>query len=403
MRIAFIGAGFVAKFHARALEAVRGSEVTAIYALNGAAELAASMNATGIGEPAVCDSVADACKLADVVGVFVPNFAREQVFEEIAKSGGGLVGVVAEKPFGRNVGEAKRILGLTNACSWKKAYFENQIHMPSVIAARHQLRGHVAKMGQVSLVRTAEEHGGPHEPWFWDPTRQGGGVWCDMGCHSVAVGEDLAAGGLGRQLTPLSVSANMGLLKWGNDPWLSKLMDRGVDYTRTPAEDFAQVCYTFCNSAGRKVVVLATDSWMYEAPGLRLQMEAMGPGYALVVNTLQSPASIFISDTAAESMADAELAIEKAQASRGQLVVQPDEPALYGYVDEWRDALGAFASNQHGLLDFNYGVRVVKLVMAAYFAHEQGTTIDNLGEWLDSRELEHYVPLIQQGLGEQVL
>ena len=26
---------------------------------------------------------------------------------------------------------------------------------------------------------------GPHEPWFWDVNRSGGGVMLDMGCHSI--------------------------------------------------------------------------------------------------------------------------------------------------------------------------------------------------------------------------
>ena len=86
-------------------------------------------------------------------------------------------------------------------------------------------------MGPLTLTRSAEEHGGPHEPWFCDPTRQGGGVLLDMGCHSIAVGrhvltppdKDLLF------LQPVSVSADLGLLKWGQKKWRDKLLkDRGV-------------------------------------------------------------------------------------------------------------------------------------------------------------------------------
>ncbi len=402
-KIAILGAGFVAKFHLRALQAVRGAEVVAVYALKGAEELAALTRQLGVGNPMVCTSVAEACGMTDIVGVFVPNFAREEVIKAIVDSNAN-VAIVAEKPLARNVAEANRILDLMGKRKIPNAYFENQIHMPAVIAARMQLRGLMEKMGPVSLVRTAEEHGGPHEPWFWIPTSQGGGVWCDMGCHSVAVGEDLAATASGGQLIPLKVSATMGLLKWGNEPWLGKLKARGVDYTKTPAEDFAQVSFTFRNPQGRNVVVLATDSWMYEAPGLRLLMEAMGPGYALNVNTLQSPASIFISDTAAESVANAELALEKSQANRGQLIIQPDEASLYGYTGEWRDAIAAFEKGEDGLLNFAYGARVVALVMSAYMAHETGTTIDlEEGRFLNSDALTNYIPKIQQGKGLEVL
>lgn len=36
-------------------------------------------------------------------------------------------------------------------------------------------------MGPFSLVRSSEEHGGPHSDWFWDPVQQGGGVLNGMG------------------------------------------------------------------------------------------------------------------------------------------------------------------------------------------------------------------------------
>jgi predicted dehydrogenase len=403
MKVGIVGAGFVAKFHVRALASVRGVTVVAVYALKGAQELAQMCSELGLGQPAVCNSIKDLCRRSETVCLFLPNFARLQAVQEIVASGIKLKGLIAEKPFARNVAEADEILALTQSFGCPTAYFENQIFMPSVINTRAQLSQVVEKMGPVSLVRTAEEHGGPHEPWFWDPTKQGGGVWCDMGCHSVAVGEDLAAASSGGMLEPVSVNATMALLKWRHEPWLSKLKALGVDYASTPAEDFAQVSFTFRNAQGREVVVLATDSWMYEAPGLRLSMEAMGPGYALSVNTLCSPAGVFISDSAAESLVDGELALEKAQASRGQLIVQPDEPTLYGYVGEWRDAIANFNLGKDGLLNFAYGARVVRLVMSAYYSHEEAMTIELSDGFLDSEELRDYMPLIQKGRGGRLL
>ncbi len=133
-----------------------------------------------------------------------------------------LKGVVAEKPLARNVKEATEMVNL--AAGLHTAYFENQLFMPSVIHARQQLAAVEKQMGTAHLIRTAEEHGGPHESWFWDPTRQGGGVWCDMGCHSVAIGEAMGTP-IGKKigyLEPVSVTANMALLKWGKEPWLSQ-------------------------------------------------------------------------------------------------------------------------------------------------------------------------------------
>ena len=87
---------------------------------------------------------------------------------------------------------------------------------------------------------------------------------------------------------------------------------------------------------------------MYDKQGLRLLVDGIGPGYALEANSLRSPLEVFIGDAAAASVADAELALEKATASQGLLAIQPNEPDLYGYTDENVDALAAFRAGRDG-------------------------------------------------------
>ena len=82
-----------------------------------------------------------------------------------------------------------------------------------------------------------------------------------------------------------------------------------------------------------------TVSWMYDKQGLRLLIDGLGPGYAVEVNTLRSPLEIVIGGEAAAEVADAELALEKSTASQGLLAIHPNEPDLYGYVEEWQDLL----------------------------------------------------------------
>jgi predicted dehydrogenase len=285
------------------------------------------------------------------------------------------------------------------------AYFENQIHMPAVVQARAQLSQVEKSMGPPHLARSAEEHGGPHEPWFWDPTTQGGGVCCDMGCHSIACGMFMLTpvGKPVDYLKPVSVNATMGLLKWGREPWLSQLKERGVDYATKPAEDYSSVSVELRDPETRqRSIVQATNSWMYDAPGLRLLMETFGPGYSYTVNSLQSPAGLFISDAAATAVTDSELALEKAQATRGALILQPDEIALYGYVAEWLDALATFERGQDALLNLEYGKLATMLIMAAYMSHEKKRVVD-LTDTRTLDELQDYVPLIQQGRGKDVL
>jgi len=408
LKIGMIGAGFVAGFHERALCSVRGVELTGVCAPIGAEALAKRAQEDGLGNTRVFKNIAELCATIDVVCIFAPNFARLEIMRNIAKTlegGAEIKGIICEKPLARNLQEADVMTRMAKALGVPTAYFENQIHMPSVVEARRQLAAVEQSMGSVHLARSAEEHGGPHEPWFWDPTRQGGGVCCDMGCHSIAVGMYMLtpSGKSLDYLTPVSATANMALLKWSKEPWISQLKERGVDYKATPAEDYSNVTIEFRDpDTGNRGVAQATNSWMYDAPGLRLLMEAFGPGYSYTVNSLESPTGLFISDAAATAVADSELALEKAQASRGALLLHHNEPDLYGYIAEWRDAISAFEKGKNALLNFEYGRLITMLVMAGYMAHEKKMTID-LTDSTVLAELESYVPLIQQGKGAEVL
>ncbi|MHC4070271.1 MAG: Gfo/Idh/MocA family protein, partial [Planctomycetota bacterium] len=370
LKIGMIGAGFVAGFHERSLCSVRGAELAGVCAPKGAEALAKRAQEDGLGDTRVFKNVAKLCDAVDVVCIFAPNFAHLEIMRNIAKAiegGAEIKGIICEKPLARNLQEADVMARMAKSLGVPTAYFENQLHMPSVIEARRQLTAVEQNMGAVHLARSAEEHGGPHEPWFWDPTTQGGGVCCDMGCHSIAVGMYmLTPGGKAPDyLTPVSATANMALLKWGKEPWISQLKERGVDYKATPAEDYSNVTIEFKDpETGVCSISQATNSWMYDAPGLRLLMEAFGPGYSYTVNSLQSPAGLFISDAAATAVADSELALEKSQASRGALLLHHNEPDLYGYITEWRDALSAFEQGRNGMLDFEYGRLITLLVMA---------------------------------------
>jgi predicted dehydrogenase len=409
LKYGFVGAGFNAKFHLAALRQLRGIEVAGVTAVGGAPELAAAARAWGLGETVVYDSVYEMAQHVDAVAVCAPNFARVPIVEavvEAARHGARLKGVICEKPLGRNVAEARLLVEMAQSVNLRTAYFENQIFMKPIRSQLAQLEPVQKQMGPLSLARSAEEHGGPHEGWFWDPTQQGGGVLCDMGCHSIAVGWHVLTPA-GKPLTflqPQEVNADIALLKWGHPAWREKLLkDRGVDYAKTPAEDFATGMITYLNpETGQKVKAQFTNSWMFEKQGLRLFMDGMGPGYAFEINTLVSPLNIFIGDVAAEAIKDAELALEKSTASRGLLAVQYNEPDLYGYTDENADAMEAFLNGRDGMLPWSYGLEITRLVMAAYMSAEKKRVVD-LTDPATQKELETYVPLIQQGRGAEQL
>ena len=409
IRLGIIGGGFVAGFHVRASEAVRGLEIAGITSRTPPTALASEIQAKGLGDGIVYESIEEMAKNVDVVAIFNPNFARIPTMEAIARAvedGASLRGLVCEKPLGRNMAEARRVVELAEQIGVPTSYFENQIHMPAIAAARTQLASVESAMGHMALPSAAEEHAGPHNSWFWDPTQQGGGVLSDMGCHSIAAAWYLLTptGRPASYLVPETVNAQVGLLKWGLPRWRQELLDTyGVDYTKTPAEDFATGTVTFRDPETNKVSLAQfTVSWMYDKQGLRLLMDGLGPGYAIEVNSLRSPLELFIGDAAAASVADAEMALEKSTASQGLLTVQPDEPALYGYTQEQSDLVDALENGRPPLLDWEYGLQIARLSTASYMSAEQGRTVD-LTDPTTAEEVENYVPLIQQGRGREVL
>ena len=411
LKLGIVGAGFVAKFHVRGLTQVRNVEVAGITSrtTTRARALSAMVREHGVGEGTVYGSIADMADHVDAIAVYAPNYARVEIVEQIVDAvgkGAALKGVICEKPLARNVREAQRLVDLAVAADLRTAYFENQLFMKPIRTQLAQLAPQQRTMGPLVLARSAEEHGGPHEPWFWDPTQQGGGVLCDMGCHSIAVGWYVLTpvGKAPTFLEPISVSADCALLKWGLPEWRAKLLEQhGIDYGRMPAEDFVTGIVTYRNpDTGRIAKAQFTNSWMFEKQGLRLFIDGMGPGYAFEINTLNSALQVFVGDVAAEAVADAETALEKATASRGLLAVQYNEADLYGYPDENEDAARAFLAGNDGFLTWQYGLEITRLVMAAYMAAERRETVD-LTDPAVQAELETFVPLIQQGRGAEQL
>lgn len=409
LKIGFIGSGFIAHFLAKAMMRVRGVELSAIYNRSGAEELARFVKQQQLGQPVICDSIKEVCENSEAVAILSPNFTRVEVMEEIAdalSSGVSLKGVICEKPLGRTIAEATRMVELAESSELLTAYFENQLHTPAINKALKQLEPQMQAMGNMALARSTEEHSGPHSSWFWNPVKQGGGALSDMGCHSIAASRHILTppGKDPLFLEPVSVQADTSLLKWGQPKYRKQLKERfGVDYSLTPAEDFCTGTINYRNPETDQLVKAQfTDSWMYDKQGLRISVEGLGPGYALEVNTLRSPSEIFIGDEAAEAVADSEEALEKSTSSKGLLALQPNEADLYGYIAEIEDMRDAFLSGKDAMLDWNYGKEITVLCQACYLSAEKGQTL-KLSNPIVQQELEGYRSLISRGEGAEVL
>src|SRR5689334_3564457 len=402
--VGFIGSGFNAKFHMLGWTGVRDGDVRGVWSPNkkNAAAAAAYAKQLDVGDckayKSITDMVADPA--IEAIWLTGPNHTRVENVEEIVtavKSGkGDLKGIACEKPMARNVAEAKQVRDLVKSVGLATGYLENQAFAPHVERGRMLLwaRG-AATTGRPYLARAAEEHSGPHMPWFWQGRLQGGGVLNDMMCHSALVvrhlltkpGEPLST------VKPVRVTGHIASLKWTRPEYASKLrkqMGNEVDYSRTPSEDFASLVIEFETDDGKIVLGEASTSWSFVGAGLRLSAELLGPEYSLAWNSLDTGLKLFFSrEVKGKSGEDL---VEKQNAEMGLMPVVTGEAAVYGYEAEDRHFVRVFLKGEKPELTFDDGVEVVKLLMTAYMSAEQGKTLE-----FPPAGIETFVPAVAKG------
>ncbi|OFW42634.1 MAG: dehydrogenase [Acidobacteria bacterium RIFCSPLOWO2_12_FULL_67_14b] len=397
--VGFIGSGFMTRFHIRSWEAVRDADVRGIWSPNRAhAEDAAALaRSLRVGDARAFDSIEAMVADESIDGIWIcgPNYARVENMERIVAAlakGAKLRAIACEKPLGRNAAEANRMVELVEQSGVLHGYLENQLFQPSLERGKHIVwtRG-AAAAGRPYLARAAEEHGGPHMPWFWQGDLQGGGVLNDMMCHSLEVGRYLltAPGAPRSSIRPVKVSAQIASLKWSRPEYVKLLrgtMTDKVDYAKQPAEDFARASVTYVDDAGTPLIVEATTSWSYVGAGLKLSMELLGPEYSMSVNTLDGGTKVFFSRRLQEQQAGEDL-IEKQNAEQGLMPIVGNEAAEYGYENENRAFTRWFLDGAQPELNFHAGRDVTELLMACYMSAEQERVI----EWKPDNLLA-YVP-----------
>src|SRR5207249_4130339 len=222
--VGFVGSGFNARFHLQGLQAVRDVDVLGVWSpnLKHADDMAAQARRLDLG----------------------PAKAHRSIAEMVADPGVDAL--------------------------W--------------LCGPNQARG-ASLTGRPYLARAAEEHSGPHMPWFWRGDLQGGGVLNDMMCHSSLVVRHLLTkpGAPLSTVRPVRVTGHIGSLKWSQPAYAKQLqqrMGKEVDYTKRPSEDFASVMIEFATDDGATVLGEATTSWSFVGAGLRLSAELLGPEYS---------------------------------------------------------------------------------------------------------------------------
>ncbi len=398
LRVGLIGSGFIANFHLQALLGVRNARVSGVFSptRENREILAGKANDMELGPCTAFTSLEGMLASGEVDAVWIlgPNDTRLDHMRAIhaaAMDGVALRGVACEKPLGRNLAEAREMLRLAEEAGLNHGYLENQVFSTAVQRGKEVIwRRGVPAAGKPYLARASEEHSGPHAPWFWLGEKQGGGVLSDMMCHSVEVARFLltAPGEDRDSLKLLSANATVANLKWTRPKYAKRLkesMGPEVDYARRPAEDFARGTLVLEDEAGQEVIIEATTSWSYVGPGLRIQLELLGPEYSMEYSTLNTGVKVFLSREVTGE--EGEDLVEKQNAEQGLMPVLEDEAATYGYTLEDRHMVERFRKGESPTETFRDGVAVVEMLMALYRSAETGTTV-----YLPDTELETYVP-----------
>lgn len=292
VRIGILGAGFVADFYLRALEHVRGHEVTV---LSGSGSERAARLAQRFAVPNVVTGIAQTVERSDVdlVLVALPQDLHVEAVTAAAEAGKG---VVCTKPLGRNADEAQACLDAVQRAGVWHGYAETEVFSPAVVKAKGLVDS--GAVGRVTWVRAREAHGHPHRH-ARDPARMGGGPLRGLGCHCVAIGRWFL-----EDAQPTEVMA------WGD-----RLVREDV-----AAEDSAVMLVRFDDGRLTQVEV----GWTHVA-GLDVRNEIHGSaGWISTDETGSTGVRAFAGRPAGE-------VVEKAGSSQGWVTPVPDEAWTYGY------------------------------------------------------------------------
>jgi len=402
--IGFVGSGFNARFHIQSFTGVRDADVLGVWSPNSrnASATAALARRLEVGDAKAYRSIRAmvADPRIDAIWLCGPNQARVANVEEIVSSirdgDGELLGLACEKPLARNVAEAKTIARLAKSVGLNTGYLENQLFAPEITRGKDLIwaRG-AALTGRPYLARAAEEHSGPHMPWFWQGSLQGGGVLNDMMCHSVEIVRHLltAPGAHRSSIKPVRITGHVASLKWTRPAYAKRLSDamgNEVDYRRHPAEDFARATIEYEANSGERLIGEVTTSWSFVGAGLRLSAELLGPEYSMSWNTLDTGLKLFFSRKV-KGKAGEDL-VEKQNAEMGMMPVVAEEASAYGYEAENRHFVRTFLTGEKPMVTFDDGVEVMRILMTAYMSAAKGRTLD-----FPPRGIDSFVPDVAKG------
>jgi predicted dehydrogenase len=330
MRIAMLGAGFIGRFYADALQGYRSKDkVVSIYARREeaakqfAADYICAHWTTEMEEAIAHPDV-------DVVCISLPNHIHEIAVMLCCKH---KKAVMTTKPLGRNAEEAKRMLIAVEEAGIFNGYLEDLVYTPKFIKASQSVKE--GAIGRVLWAKSRETHPGPHSEWFWDINQAGGGCILDLGCHCI----EIARSYIGKDIKPIEVMC-----------WADTQV-KPID-----AEDHAIGLVKYENGAIGQFEV----SWTFRG-GLDLRDEVMGTEGTIWINSfLRTGFEMFTTGKGGDYIA------EKAESDRGWLFPVGDELNELGYNHMFMDMFNAMEKGEAPKETFYDGYIVNSIIDAAY-------------------------------------
>jgi predicted dehydrogenase len=262
LRVAILGSGFIAAYHARAVAELPGADVIA--AANWRPESLARLAETF----AIPRQVTDWRELVgdddiDAVVVATPNSLHAEQTIAFLEAGQH---VMLEKPMAMDLAETDAMVAAAERSDAHLMVAHCWRFHPDVIALRDRIAA--GELGEIVKTRGYGVHArwGP-AGWFVDPALAGGGALADMGVHAI----DTARFLLGDP-EPARVSAVIG----------TRYGDYGVD-------DDAILLISWSNGTNS---VVESGWWQPELGGLEAETEVYGTGgYAAIFGYTQPPSA----------------------------------------------------------------------------------------------------------------
>ncbi|MEI3798366.1 MULTISPECIES: Gfo/Idh/MocA family protein [Chitinophaga] len=329
-RIAMLGAGFIARFYADAIQGQRSRDrITTVYSRK---EESAGKFAADYNVPHYSTSLEAAVNHpdVDVVCIALPNHLHVTAVLACCMAGKA---VICTKPLGRNAAEAKRMLEAVEAAGVFHAYMEDLVYTPKFSKALQSVTA--GALGRILWAKSRETHPGPHSEWFWNKELAGGGCILDLGCHCVEITRSF----IGKNIRPMEVMC-----------WADTQV-KPID-----AEDHAIALIKYENGAIGQFEV----SWTFRG-GLDLRDEVMGTeGTIWINNFLRTGFDMFTTGKGADYVA------EKAESNSGWVFPVGDELNDLGYNHMFADMFNALEEEREPRETFYDGYVVNAILDAAY-------------------------------------